>query len=426
MSDADRGAAAEYGRSQEPGDDGALGAGRGRLHIDRERLDLAIATALPLAGVRRADSGTRVGPKAAFLGELAHLFPDSVAAGVVVPFGAYHAHYRSAVVSVPKTLKQATGAKPGEPLPDFVERTYKSFFDEMIPAGTGEKELSAWIRPRLEVVRHSIQAKPMAPALRDSIRKRLEQQGMLEAGSDEPTRGLFVRSDTNVEDLDEFNGAGLNLTLFNLGTLDGVFEGIKQVWASPFTMRSFSWRQTLIDEPLWVLPSVLILESVPSEKSGVLVTADIHTGDPARMLVATSEGVGGAVDGTPAETLVWSEQGVELVSMFKSPWRRLLTPGGGSELVNATGDEYVLSPKELAALIRAGQKIRDQLEPSRDAAGRERPWDVEFGFADGKLWLFQARPFIGNEQLRNVPALAVYEPSQNPGPQILSLEEKLP
>ena len=88
-----------------------------------------------------------------------------------------------------------------------------------------------------------------------------------------------------------------------------MIDGIQQVWASPFTPRSFSWRQTLIDEPLWVLPSVVILESVPSEKSGVLVTADIHTGDASRMLVATSEGVGGAVDGTPAETLVWSPGG---------------------------------------------------------------------------------------------------------------------
>jgi phosphoenolpyruvate synthase/pyruvate phosphate dikinase len=426
MSKADRDAVAEYRRSEERGDKGALGAGGRRLHIDRERLDLSIDTALPLNGVRRSDSGTRVGPKAAFLGELEHLFPDAVAAGVVVPFGAYHAHYRNAVVSVPKTLKEKTGAKPGEPLPDFVERTYKSFFEEMIPAGTEEKELSAWIRPRLEVMRHSIQATPMSAELRASIREQLEAQGMLPAGSDTPPRGLFVRSDTNVEDLDEFNGAGLNLTLFNLGSLDEVFEGIKQVWASPFTLRSFSWRQTLIDEPLWVLPSVVILESVPSEKSGVLVTADIHTGDPSRMLVATSEGVGGAVDGTPAETLVWSEDGVELVTMFKSPSRRLLTPGGGSELVEATGDEYVLSEQELATLIRAGQKIRDSLEPSRDTAGRARPWDVEFGFAKGKLWLFQTRPFIGNEQLRNVPALAVYEPSQNAGPQVLSLEELIP
>ena len=55
------------------------------------------------------------------------------------------------------------------------------------------------------------------------------------------------------------------------------------------------------------------------------------------MLVATSEGVGGAVDGTSAETLLWSPQGVELVSLFKSPWRNQLQPGGGSAIVPASG-----------------------------------------------------------------------------------------
>jgi len=424
LSEADRGALAEYRRNEARTEDGALGAGKGKLHIDRERLDLSVTTALSLDSVRRKDSGTRCGPKAAFLGELKHLFPDKVARGVVVPFGAYHEHFRNAPVAVPKELAGENLAKAGEPLPGFVEETYRVFFEEMIPAGTNEKELSAWIQPRLDIMRHSIRTAPMSPELRASIRSQLEGQGLLEKGV--PTTGLFVRSDTNVEDLDEFNGAGLNLTLFNLGTEDEVIAGIKEVWASPFTTRSFSWRQTLIDEPLWVLPSVVILESVPNQKSGVLVTADVNTGDDSHMLVATSEGVGGAVDGTPAETLLWSEDGVELVTMFKSPWRKLLKPGGGSELVASTASEKVLTDAELEDLIRTAKVIGEKLEPSRDSSGRERPWDIEFGFTDGKLWLFQTRPFIGNEQLRNVPALAVYEVQRSRGPTELSLDQKIP
>ena len=45
-----------------------------------------------------------------------------------------------------------------------------------------------------------------------------------------------MRSDTNVEDLDNFNGAGLNLTIFNLKSLDDIYEGLKEVWASPFEL----------------------------------------------------------------------------------------------------------------------------------------------------------------------------------------------
>jgi phosphoenolpyruvate synthase/pyruvate phosphate dikinase len=228
-----------------------------------------------------------------------------------------------------------------------------------------------------------------------------------------------------VEDQDNFNGAGLNLTIFNLKSLEDIYSGLKEVWASPFTYRSFSWRQTLIDEPLWVLPSVVVLESVPNEKSGVLVTADIDTGDPSKMLIATSEGVGGAVDGTPAETLLWSEDGVELITQFKSPSRRLLKPEGGSEIVPATGSDYVLAPEEVTALTDAAKKIKATLDPATDPAGNPRAWDIEFGFADGKLWLFQVRPFIGNEDMQNVPALSALESGAAETGGTVSLEESV-
>jgi hypothetical protein len=413
LGERDRAVLDEYTRNQARTGTGSLGHGGAKLHIARERLDLSPKLALDLASVRRADSGVRCGPKAAYLGELKHLFPDKVARGVVVPFGAYYEHYQRATVHVPPALAGRGIAQAGEPLSSFVERTYQSFFGEMIPRGTQEKELGEWIRPRLDVIRASLQETPLSPELEDSIRAELARQGLLRPDDPSQTVGLFVRSDTNVEDLDNFNGAGLNLTLFNRKSVEDVFAALKEVWASPFTYRSFSWRQTLIDEPLWVLPSVVLLESVPNDRSGVLVTADIDHGDPDGMLVATSEGVGGAVDGSAAETLLWSPSGAELVTMFKSPWRQMLQPGGGSAVVAATGQPYVLEPRELEELVATAQIMRGQLEPSIDASGRARPWDVEFGFASGKLWLFQVRPFVGNDALKNVPALAAYDGNGN-------------
>jgi hypothetical protein len=384
----------EFNRNTKRTGDGALSGGGGKLHIDTARLNITDKAPMPLDGIRRKDSGIRSGPKAAFLGELRHLFPDNVARGVVVPFGSYYGHYQSAKVVLPGELDQAGIAVGGEPLPQFAARIYDEFFKKLIPAGTSEAKLAAWIQPRLAIIRHTLQETPL---------------GLLLPGDKTQTVGVFVRSDTNVEDQDNFNGAGLNLTLFNLKSLNDIYAGLKKVWASPFTYRSFSWRQTLIDKPLWVLPSVVILESVPSEKSGVLVTADIDTGDQSKMLIATSEGVGGAVDGTPAETLLWSAGRMELVTQFKSHYRRLLKPEGGSKIVPATGRDYVLYPKELAALTAAAKKIKATLAPARDPAGKPRAWDIEFGFAGGKLWLFQVRPFIGNEDMQNVPALAAME-----------------
>jgi phosphoenolpyruvate synthase/pyruvate phosphate dikinase len=414
----------EYTRNQSRAADGSLGGGGPRLHIDRAKVDLSKTMPIDLLQVRRSDSGRFCGPKAAYLGELKHSFPDHVARGIVVPFGAYYEHYQHAKVAVPEPLRGLNIATAGEPLPAFVERTYKQFFDVMVPAKTGERELSAWIQPRMDIMRYSIRQAPLSPDLREAIRKGLEADGLM-TGPDQ-TKGCFVRSDTNVEDLDNFNGAGLNLTVFNRKSLNDIYEGLKEVWASPFTFRSFSWRQTLIDDPLWVLTSVVILEAIPSDKSGVLVTADPISGEPGRMLVATSEGVGGAVDGTSAETVLWSPQGVELISLFKSPWRNQLQPGGGSAIVPASGSDTVLAPDEVKQIVSAGQKITETFTPVKDASGKAKPWDIEFGFAGNKLWLFQCRPFLGNDQLKNIPALAPLEwATTEKGTDVLSLEEKI-
>jgi hypothetical protein len=424
MSPSDREVYDEYTRNQARAADGSLAGGGPRLHIDRAKVDLSKALPIDLTDVRRSDSGRFCGPKAAYLGELKHVFPDHVARGIVVPFGAYYQHYQHATVAVPDKLRAQNLATPGEPLPAFVERTYKQFFDVMIPAKTSERDLAAWITPRLEIIRYSIRQAPLLPELKEAIRKGLEADGLMIGA--EQSVGCFVRSDTNVEDLDNFNGAGLNLTVFNRKSLDDIYNGLKEVWASPFEFRSFSWRQTLIDDPLWVLSSVVILEAVPNDKSGVLVTADPNSGEPGKMLVATSEGVGGAVDGTSAETLLWSPQGVELVSLFKSPWRNQLQPGGGSAVVPASGSDTVLAPEEVQQITAAGQKISETFTPVKNAAGKPKPWDIEFGFSKGKLWLFQCRPFLGNDQLKNIPALAPLEGTTSAkGGDKLSLEEKI-
>jgi phosphoenolpyruvate synthase/pyruvate phosphate dikinase len=109
--------------------------------------------------------------------------------------------------------------------------------------------------------------------------------------------GVFVRSDTNVEDLPGFTGAGLNLTISNVVGTAQVLDAIRRVWASPFTERAFGWRQAHMEQPEYVFPAVVVQRSFPSEKSGVMVTSDVDTGRMGWLTVAVSEGVGGAVAG---------------------------------------------------------------------------------------------------------------------------------
>src|SRR5262249_22817374 len=126
----ERSVVAEYTRNEERTSDGSLGESAAKLHIDHAQLDVTTKAPRDLALGRRPDSGRRCGPKAAFLGELKHLFPDHVARGVVVPFGAYYDHFEHAPVAVPPSARGLKDVTPGEPLKTFVERTYATFFGE--------------------------------------------------------------------------------------------------------------------------------------------------------------------------------------------------------------------------------------------------------------------------------------------------------
>ena len=78
-------------------------------------------------------------------------------------------------------------------------------------------------------------------------------------------------------------------------------------------------------------------------------------------------------------------------------------------MVPSSGAEYVLSREELGRLVAAAKKIQEIFEPERGPEGEPLPWDIEYGFVKGHLYLFQTRPFVGNSDLRNLPALAALD-----------------
>lgn len=408
MDRSDKRILAEYQMNVKRTADGDARAHSTKLEINAKRLDLGDTSVVPLSEVRRRDSGVFCGPKAAFLGELKHLFPNNVASGVVIPFGVYHRHFKKARVVLPDEQKFSGIAEEGASLSQFTARTYDTFFNRLLKdQRLSPDDLAKWIKPRLAIIRHSIRSVSLDPRFVSSLKDQMRSQGLFLDNQAERLRGVFVRSDTNVEDLPDFNGAGLNLTIFNLMTFHDVLEGIRRVWASPFSYRSFSWRQSVISDPNLVFPSIVVMEAVPSEKSGVLITADVESGDSSFMTIATSEGVGGTVDGSPAETVLYKAGKSILLSQYKSPTRRVLIRRGqgGVRLVPSTGSESVLTGQELGKLVYAADKIKATFVPAKGVDGQPLPWDIEFGFVNGKLYLFQTRPFVGNSDLANLPAL---------------------
>jgi hypothetical protein len=135
------------------------------------------------------------------------------------------------------------------------------------------------------------------------------------------------------------------------------------------------------------------MKSVPATKSGVLVTTNLFNKSAGGSTASVAWGVGGAVAGEAAESMVIWDEGSELVSEAKSPYQRRLAAAGGVELVPAQSGA-VLEAAEMQQLRALVVEVNAKYVPVTDENGMPRPWDIEFGFVNGELTLFQIRPLV--------------------------------
>ncbi len=359
-----------------------------RIRVDIGKLGLKDTRFIPISELRAKHSGHIVGPKAAHVGELSYRFPGKVSPGLVIPFGFYR-----------NMLEQPMFADSATSIFEWMQDQYASL--------RNLREDSEVHAQRLGEVLTQLRTRILDTKFDPSFRRRL-QSAMLQTFGEEGSYGVFVRSDTNVEDLPGFTGAGLNRTVPNVVGFEDILQAIKEVWASPFTERAFGWRQLLMDHPEHVYVSVLLHKSVSAEKSGVIVTTDIYDGAKASMTVVSNEGVGGAVEGQSAETLLVNlDTGVaQLMTSATAPHKRVLLVGGGSRMIVASGGERILSSSDLAQLIELVRKVPRNYPGLYNAEGQLVPADIEFGFVRDQLMLFQIRPFVQDQATRRDSYLA--------------------
>ena len=359
---------------------------------DLKKLDLSVRTFVSLDTLRAKDSGRIVGPKAAKLGELKANFPDRVAPGVGIPFGLYRA-----------TVLDRPYKNTGKTVYQWMVESFRKL--ETMPAGSKEAAQAA------EQLRAEIYSTVIKTDLGPQFREQLRAAMAKEFGADF-RGGVFIRSDTNVEDLPGFTGAGLNLTLFNIVGFDNILKGILEVWASPYTQRAWAWRQAHMKGPEHIYPAVLLLRTVPSDLSGVMITQDVESGDRSILSVAVNEGVGGAVEGQAAESVRIDKRtgSVRLMASATSPRRMVPQATGGIAKLPASGAETLLKADEAKQLIAFSDDINKRFQQV-DERGQPAAADVEFAFVGGRLWLLQIRPFNESRQAQASAYLAKMDQS---------------
>ncbi len=355
------------------------------IRPDLEKIDLTTRSFITLSEIRATDSGRIAGPKAANLGELKHHFPEAVAQGLILPFGIFRALLENPI--------DPKGGPEGPSIWQWMEARYQ----QMDRLEGDPRLLAAFTQEFLDQLHGRIAAIRPESAFRERLRA-----AMAETFGPDGSYGVFIRSDTNVEDLPGFSGAGLNLTVPHVVGVDKIIDAIPRVWASPFTRRAFGWRQAHMADPMHVYVSVLLMKSVPVDTSGVLVTVDIDTGSPDWLSAAVNEGPGGAVEGQGAEELrIHLGSGkVRLLAQATEPRRVALLPEGGIVKVPASGRDRLLTPPEIRRLMDLARTAPRRFPRLQNAQGAPIPADIEFGFLNGELALFQIRPFLESDRAR--------------------------
>jgi hypothetical protein len=126
-----------------------------------------------------------------------------------------------------------------------------------------------------------------------------------------------------------------------------------------------------------------------------LAIADLDADGALDVLTASfSRGVGGAVQGEATEVTLLRPDGTDvLLSPLRTPTITVLPPEGGVATRTTPFHRPVLTAANRDTLRRLARALRERLS-SVPSIASEGPYDVELGFRDGHLWLFQVRPYV--------------------------------
>jgi len=127
---------------------------------------------------------------------------------------------------------------------------------------------------------------------------------------------VAVRSSATVEDLPEASFAGQQETYLNVRGAEEVVEHVKKAWASLWTARALSYRDSLNVPHEQALMAVIVQKMVNSRSSGVMFTLHPVTGDEDKIFIEAIWGLGEYIVGgkvTP-DSFIVDKNTLEIIS----------------------------------------------------------------------------------------------------------------
>ncbi|MDD4890800.1 MAG: PEP/pyruvate-binding domain-containing protein [Phycisphaerae bacterium] len=236
---------------------------------------------------------------------------------------------------------------------------------------------------------------PMPEALAEGIKACYRR--LKETGGDR----VAVRSSATAEDLPDASFAGQQDTYLNIRGEDAVIKAVKNCWGSLWTDRAVAYRAKKKTSLDGLAMAVVVQQMVIADAAGIMFTANPVTGDDNEIVINAAWGLGEAIVGglvTPDTIVVDKATGqVKEIAVSDKTVMTTMTDHGTEE-IELTGDRVkarVLDDRAVAELAEIGKRIEGHYG---------HPQDIEWGVANGRFAMLQARPIQGLEVARDVEA----------------------
>ena len=200
---------------------------------------------------------------------------------------------------------------------------------------------------------------------------------------------VAVRSSATAEDLPEASFAGQQSTFLNVKGADDCVQMVKECWASLFEPRSIYYRTTNNFDHMKVGLAAVVQMMVQSEKAGVMFSVDPVSQDRSEISIEAAYGLGEIVvsgEVTPDRyTVDKNTLQIKLKDVAKQTWM-IIKVNDQNAHVNVREEmqeRQKLTDMQIIELAKFAKRIEQHYQ---------KPQDMEWAVAEGKVFIVQSRP----------------------------------
>jgi len=241
-------------------------------------------------------------------------------------------------------------------------------------------------------IRKIIESAPMPSDIANEVRSAYRD---LERKTSNPQVKVAVRSSATSEDLPDASFAGQQDTYLNVKGEDQLVHYVQKCWSSLYTPRAIFYREEKGFPHEKVLISVGVQKMVDSEVSGVIFTLDPVNGDPSKIIIESSWGLGEAlVAGVVRPDRFIVDKGtLQIVHKEIVPKMVEHVPNHETGLTDGTRspaerrNAASLGDEQVVELARLARDIEDHYQTAQDVE-----FAVERTKSGQKVYVVQTRP----------------------------------